>query len=114
MGTGLSVVLRWMGEKGEGIRGLGDISKALRGTGDPERPRVFAVGEPRYESVEAIKASSSVSTVLMVGVGLEQVEILIDDEFPAFSLAFGPLTSNISSQADLYSTVKGWVFDQGG
>ena len=77
-----------MGEKGEVVGDLG-VSAKFGETGDPERPRVLAVGELRYESVEVLKSSSSET-------GLEQVEIVIDD----FILAFETLSFNMSSQPD--------------
>lgn len=82
----------------------------LRGTDDPERPRFFACGEPRYENVEVMKTSSSVITVLMVGVRLEQAEIVVGS---AFFFAFGTLAFNMSSQPDLNSKVKGRLLDEG-
>lgn len=96
-----------MGEASGDIRGLEGTWAAFR---DPERPRVFAVGELRYESVEDMKTSSSVTTVLIVGAGLEQVEIAVNRG--DIVLVFGTLvTSNISSQPDLNSKVEGRVFE---
>ena len=58
------------------MRGSEGISVAFRGTCKPEKPCVFAAGEPGYDNLEVMKSSSSVNTVLIVGVGLEQIEIL--------------------------------------
>ena len=57
-----------------------------------------------------MKTSSSVITVLMVGVRLEQAEIVVGS---AFFFAFGTLAFNMSSQPDLNSKVKGRLLDEG-
>jgi hypothetical protein len=65
-------------EMSRGIPRLGGISVAFRGTGDTERPRYFSVGKSKYEIMET---SFSVTTVLMVGAELEQLEIAVDNFF---------------------------------
>lgn len=72
-------------------------------------PSVFAAGDPRYERVEAIKAlSSSVRVERLLPVGLvqtveERERVLHLD----FIFHFEGLTSSVSSQPDLSSSVKG-------
>ena len=81
------------------------MSAAFRAICNPGKLRVFTGGGPRYDNLEVIKSSSSVTTVLIVGAGLEQIEV--DD----FILAFGTLTSNMSSQPDFNSNVKCRLFE---
>lgn len=97
--TGSPVAWSTVREMGRSIPGF---SAAFRG--DTEWPTYFPVGESRYEIMET---SSSVTTVLMVGAELEQVETVVND----FFWDFGTLMSNMSSQPDLYSKVRGRAFE---
>jgi len=97
-----------------GISGIGWDEGGGQGTigwkfvGEEEMPSVFAVGDPRYERVDAIKTlSSSVRVERLLAVGLVQAVgdcervLHLDDIFH-----FEGLTS-MSSQPDLSSSVKG-------
>jgi len=108
-----------VGGTGGGISGLGGISGMGWDEGggqgtigwkfvEEEMPSVFAVGDPRYERVDAIKTlSSSVRVERLLAVGLVQTVgdcervLHLDDIFH-----FEGLTS-MSSQPDLSSSVKG-------
>ena len=74
-------------------------------------PRVLAVGEPRYESVEAMNAlSSSVGDASPLGTGLVQTEGDGDGDGALFleeNVHLEDFTSSMSSQPDLSSSVVG-------
>jgi len=74
-------------------------------------PRVLAVGEPRYESVEVMNAlSSSVGDASPLGVGLVQTEGDGESNGKLFleeNVHLEDLSSSMSSQPDLSSNVAG-------
>ena len=73
-------------------------------------PRVLAVGEPRYESVEVMNAlSSSVGDASRLGVGLVQTEGDSDNDGRLLeeNVHLEDLSSSMSSQPDLSSNVAG-------